>query len=237
MAQEPDTLLGQFSGMAASGEVLFSLFVGIAEFDEKIKPRPRLAQKIPTLKDGDWELLPGKKMRVTIRFEARVHVARRPPGHGPRYGLDLPHAAEPATTPDLLEQARGPLDVGKHKRHRPGLADWPSGLPDICEEEGDCACWQARHGILPAGAAGGSVCSGRFFDYGSVGFLSDMHAPAGEDAFTVNNGAFDPERPLSRFTRITVTSPALWARGEYVPLLFSRQRIEEAAGRLMLLPR
>jgi len=90
----------------------------------------------------------------------------------------------------------------------------------------------------------------------------------GGDAFTVNNGAFDPELP---FRQVLVDSyrqildPAdwdrslvmhttgqsgqpfhrhyrdftpLWARGEYVPLLFSRERIDEAAvGRLTLLPR
>lgn len=50
-------------------EVLRSLFVSLVEFDEKLKPYSRLAEKIPTLKDGDWEMLPRKKMRVTYRLK------------------------------------------------------------------------------------------------------------------------------------------------------------------------
>ena len=90
----------------------------------------------------------------------------------------------------------------------------------------------------------------------------------GGDAFTINQGGFNPEEP---FQHVIVASywqildpsdwdrslvihttgqsglpfhkhyrdfAALWARGEYVPLLFSRSRIDQAAdGRLTLTPR
>lgn len=90
----------------------------------------------------------------------------------------------------------------------------------------------------------------------------------GGDAFTVNNSAFNPEEPFRQvvvasyrqildpadwdrslvihttgqsglpFHRHYRDFAALWARGEYVPLLFSRQKIEDAAvGRLVLAPR
>jgi penicillin amidase len=90
----------------------------------------------------------------------------------------------------------------------------------------------------------------------------------GGDGFTVNNGAFDPETPYRQAIVASyrqILDPAdwdrslvihttgqsglpfhkhyrdfapLWARGEYVPLLFSRSRVDEAAvGRLILSPR
>ena len=90
----------------------------------------------------------------------------------------------------------------------------------------------------------------------------------GGDAFTVNNGAFNPEEPfrqvfVASYRQILDTADwdrslvihttgqsglpfhrhyrdfaPLWARGEYVPLLFSRAKVEEtAAARLILSPR
>ncbi|MGH2376322.1 MAG: penicillin acylase family protein [bacterium] len=102
----------------------------------------------------------------------------------------------------------------------------------------------------------------------ALAWVFNVTAPeTGGDAFTVNNGAFDPEAPFRQalvasyrqildpadwdrslvihttgqsglpFHRHYRDFTALWARGEYVPLLFSRQRIEEAAaGRLTLVP-
>ncbi len=89
----------------------------------------------------------------------------------------------------------------------------------------------------------------------------------GGDAFTVNNTAFNPEEPFRQvivasyrqildpsdwdrsvvihttgqsglpFHRHYKDFAGPWARGEYVPLLFSRQKIEQAAqGRLLLAP-
>ncbi len=69
LAQEPDLLIRAFSSMLVSGEVLTSLFVGMVDLDGQWKLVPQMAVKIPTLRDGDWELLPGKKMRVTYRLK------------------------------------------------------------------------------------------------------------------------------------------------------------------------
>jgi peptide/nickel transport system substrate-binding protein len=67
MAQEPD-ILGPFSTMAAAGVIHNSLFAYFAPFNEKWVRVPVLVEKLPTLKDGDWVLLPNKKMRVTWRL-------------------------------------------------------------------------------------------------------------------------------------------------------------------------
>jgi len=67
MAQEPD-ILGPFSTMAAAGVIHNSLYALFAPFNEKWERTPLLVEKMPTLKDGDWELLPGNKMRVTWKL-------------------------------------------------------------------------------------------------------------------------------------------------------------------------
>ncbi len=66
-AQEPD-ILGPFSTMVAAGVIENSLFAFFAPFNEKWVRVPQLAEKLPSLKDGDWELLPNKKMRVTWKL-------------------------------------------------------------------------------------------------------------------------------------------------------------------------
>ncbi len=74
MAQEPDCLVstpqtGGFCSMAAGRAVLNSLNAEMIEVNDRWKSFPRLAEKIPTLKDGDWQLLPGKKMKVTYKLK------------------------------------------------------------------------------------------------------------------------------------------------------------------------
>ncbi len=67
-AQEPDNLIGAFSSMTASSIVLSSMFAEMVQRDDQGKLFPRLVEKIPSLKDGNWEVLPGKKMKVTYRI-------------------------------------------------------------------------------------------------------------------------------------------------------------------------
>ncbi len=67
MAQEPD-IIGPFSTMAAAGVIHNSLFAYFAPFNDKWVRVPLLVEKLPTLKDGDWELLPNNKMRVTWKL-------------------------------------------------------------------------------------------------------------------------------------------------------------------------
>jgi peptide/nickel transport system substrate-binding protein len=68
MAQEPD-IIGPFSIMAATGVIHNILFGYAAPFNEKWERIPVMAEKLPTLKDGDWVVLPGNKMRVTWRLK------------------------------------------------------------------------------------------------------------------------------------------------------------------------
>ncbi len=71
MAQEPDCLILSFCSMAAGAAIADnSISVGMVEYNDKWQLFPRMVEKIPTLKDGDWELLPGgKKMKVTYKFK------------------------------------------------------------------------------------------------------------------------------------------------------------------------
>ena len=70
MAQEPDCLIGSFCQMAAGAAIeVNSVFHGMVPYNDKWQLFPGTVEKIPTLKDGDWELLPGGKMRVTYKFK------------------------------------------------------------------------------------------------------------------------------------------------------------------------
>ena len=68
MAQEPD-ILGPMGVMAAAG-VIHSMVLGdITPFNEKWQRLPLMVEKFPTLKDGDWQVLPNSKMRVTWKLK------------------------------------------------------------------------------------------------------------------------------------------------------------------------
>ncbi|MCL6551839.1 MAG: peptide ABC transporter substrate-binding protein [Firmicutes bacterium] len=69
MAQEPDCLIMAFCQMAAGAAVANnSVFTSMVIYNDKWQLVPATVEKIPTLKDGDWQLLPGGKMKVTYRF-------------------------------------------------------------------------------------------------------------------------------------------------------------------------
>ena len=70
MAQEPDCLIMSFCQMAAGAAVANnSVFAGMVDYNDKWQLFPHAVEKIPTLKDGDWQLLPGGKMKVTFKFK------------------------------------------------------------------------------------------------------------------------------------------------------------------------
>lgn len=70
MAQEPDCLIMAFCQMAAGAAVANnSVFAGMVDYNDKWQLFPHTVEKIPTLKDGDWQLLPGGKMKVTFKFK------------------------------------------------------------------------------------------------------------------------------------------------------------------------
>jgi peptide/nickel transport system substrate-binding protein len=68
MAQEPD-ILGEFSIMSAEGVIRNVLWAYVAPFNEKWVRSALMAEKLPTIKDGDWVLLPNRKMRVTWKLK------------------------------------------------------------------------------------------------------------------------------------------------------------------------
>ncbi|MGQ0569308.1 MAG: peptide ABC transporter substrate-binding protein [Armatimonadota bacterium] len=69
MAQEPDGLIDSFFQMAAGRAVTNSLFTEMVPYNEKWQLYPGTVEKVPSLKDGDWQLLPGGKMKVTYKFK------------------------------------------------------------------------------------------------------------------------------------------------------------------------
>ncbi len=70
MAQEPDCLIGSFCQMAAGAAIeVNSIFQGMVPYNDKWQLWPGTVEKIPTLKDGDWQLLPGGKMKVTYHIK------------------------------------------------------------------------------------------------------------------------------------------------------------------------
>ena len=68
LAQEPD-LLGPYTIMAVSGVIHNTVFGYISMFNDKWERVPIMAEKLPTLKDGDWVLLPNKRMKVTWKLK------------------------------------------------------------------------------------------------------------------------------------------------------------------------
>lgn len=68
MAQEPDTL-GRFSAMSAARVVENALFTFVAPYTERWTRQPVLVERLPTIRNGLWELLPGGKMR--LRWQVR----------------------------------------------------------------------------------------------------------------------------------------------------------------------
>ncbi|MDR5682962.1 MAG: peptide ABC transporter substrate-binding protein [Armatimonadota bacterium] len=70
-AQEPSCLITWFEGctLAVGAMVMNSVSVGMVDFNDQWRLFPRIAEKIPTLRDGDWQLLPNNRMRVTWRLK------------------------------------------------------------------------------------------------------------------------------------------------------------------------
>ncbi len=70
LGQEPDALFPGFLGnLAVSNDVLSPMWCRLIGRDEKWQLFTDLAVKIPSLKDGDWQLLPNKKMKVTFKLK------------------------------------------------------------------------------------------------------------------------------------------------------------------------
>ena len=68
MSQEPDTL-GIFSVMVAARLIENALLARIAVTNDKWVNVPVMAEKLPTVQDGDWVVLPNGKMKVTWKLK------------------------------------------------------------------------------------------------------------------------------------------------------------------------
>jgi len=68
LAQEPD-VLGLFTIMAVAGVIHNALWGYVAPFTDRWVRTPVMVEKLPTIKDGDWVVLPNKKMRVTWKLK------------------------------------------------------------------------------------------------------------------------------------------------------------------------
>jgi len=68
LAQEPDQL-GEFTIMAVASVIHNALWGFVAPFNDKWVRTPLMVEKLPTIKDGDWQVLPNKKMRVTWKLK------------------------------------------------------------------------------------------------------------------------------------------------------------------------
>ncbi len=68
LAQEPNQL-GEFTIMAVAGVIHNVLWGYVAPFNDKWVRTPLMVEKLPTIKDGDWQVLPNKKMRVTWKLK------------------------------------------------------------------------------------------------------------------------------------------------------------------------
>jgi peptide/nickel transport system substrate-binding protein len=70
LGQEPAELFPGFvSNLAVETDVETPMWCGLIGRDDNWKLFTDMALKLPTLKDGDWQLLPNKKMKVTFKIK------------------------------------------------------------------------------------------------------------------------------------------------------------------------
>lgn len=68
-SQEPDMISNVFSVMVASRIIENALFAYASPWTDRWVRMPVMVEKLPTVKDGDWVLLPNNKMKVTWRLK------------------------------------------------------------------------------------------------------------------------------------------------------------------------
>ncbi len=70
LGQEPAELFQGFvSNLLVESDVEEPLYCAAIERRDDWKLYPELAEKVPSLKDGDWKILPGKKMQITFKLK------------------------------------------------------------------------------------------------------------------------------------------------------------------------
>jgi ABC-type transport system substrate-binding protein len=106
-SREPTDGIIQFAGGGSgAAEHYLTFHAGLTVYDSVGNPQPRLAQKIPTVDDGDWQVLPDGRMEVTwrIRPEARWHDGV--PLTADDYLLTLQVLQDPAVRPSVTRERR-----------------------------------------------------------------------------------------------------------------------------------
>lgn len=94
-AKEPkDSIISfQAPGAAGSGfpEYAFSFHAGLTVYDPQSKVLPRVAQRVPTTENGDWQVFPDGRMDVTwrIRPDARWHDGAAATSEDFAFGLQV----------------------------------------------------------------------------------------------------------------------------------------------------
>ncbi len=70
LGQEPQELFAGFvSNLLVESDVEAPIYCGLIKRHEDWKLYSEMAEKVPSLKDGDWKILPGKKMQITFKLK------------------------------------------------------------------------------------------------------------------------------------------------------------------------
>ena len=72
LGSEPADGLVLFSSSTGPLELMLAFHAGLTIYDADGNLRPQLAQKVPTIQDGDWQALPDGRMEVTWRLRPDV---------------------------------------------------------------------------------------------------------------------------------------------------------------------
>lgn len=129
---------------STGGEYMYVFHSGLTVYDAQDKLLPRLAQKVPTVSDGDWKVLPDGQMEVTWKLRPNVKWQDGVPAtsgdfafgmkviQDPDFPLARPDAARlvlEVVTPDpstlvvrwkqtyVFGNASGPADISALPRH------------------------------------------------------------------------------------------------------------------------
>lgn len=69
---QPDQGYIFVGGGTGPPELTYALHAGLTVYDEKGNVQPRIAERVPTLEDGDWKTFPDGRMEVTWRLRPNV---------------------------------------------------------------------------------------------------------------------------------------------------------------------
>src|SRR5438874_883601 len=103
VTQEPKEGVALFSSNGGNGvNVAFTFHAGLTVYDQQGNVLPNLAQKVPSINDGDWKVLPDGQMEVmwNLRPEARWHDGTPLTADDFVFGLKVQQDPETPTRPN-----------------------------------------------------------------------------------------------------------------------------------------